>query len=135
MRQGLYDPQFEHDACGVGFVAHIKGQASHDIVRDALAVLDRMRHRGAAGADPETGDGAGILIQLPVDFLTAEGVDPQAAVCTGTTLLERVSQEDLLASGLAEFGDEAVQPVIEAALDCGVAQEDIDATLATARGE
>ena len=69
------------------------------------------------------------------DYLTAQGVDPQAAVCTGTTLLERIAQEDLIASGLAEFGDEAVAPVIEAALDCGVAQEEIDATLATARGE
>ena len=78
---------------------------------------------------------AGLVDGLLYDYLTAQGVDPQAAVCTGTTLLERISQEDLIASGLAEFGDEAVAPVIEAALDCGVAQEEIDATLATARGE
>ena len=78
---------------------------------------------------------AGLVDGLLFDFLTAEGVDPRAAVCTGTTLLERTTQEELLANGLAEFGDEAVEPVIEAALDCGVSQEDIDATLATARGE
>ncbi|MGK0362537.1 MAG: glutamate synthase (NADPH/NADH) large chain, partial [Bradymonadia bacterium] len=72
VRQGLYEPSLEHDSCGIGFIAHVKGQRSHAIVRDALAVLDRMEHRGAAGADPETGDGAGILIQLPHLFLRAE---------------------------------------------------------------
>ncbi len=62
---GLYDPRQEHDACGVGFVAHIKGQASHDIVRDALKMLQRMDHRGACGCEPNTGDGAGILTGIP----------------------------------------------------------------------
>lgn len=65
---GLYDPQFEHDGCGVGFVCDIKGRASSYIVRDGLEVLHRMSHRGAVGADPKTGDGAGILIQLPRTF-------------------------------------------------------------------
>lgn len=68
--QGLYDPQFEHDSCGVGFVCNIKGQRSNEIVKQGLQVLSRLAHRGATGADPKTGDGAGILIQLPYEFLT-----------------------------------------------------------------
>jgi len=67
--QGLYHPDYEHDACGVGFVAHIKGQKSHQQVRDALTMLENMEHRGACGCDPESGDGAGIMIQLPHEFL------------------------------------------------------------------
>ncbi|PLK23700.1 glutamate synthase large subunit [Porphyrobacter sp. TH134] len=63
--QGLYDPANEHDACGVGMVAHIKGTKSHDIVAQALDILDRLDHRGAVGSDPLLGDGAGILIQIP----------------------------------------------------------------------
>jgi glutamate synthase (NADPH/NADH) large chain len=63
--QGLYDSRNEHDSCGVGFVAHIKGQKSHDIVAQALLILKNLDHRGAVGADPLLGDGAGILIQLP----------------------------------------------------------------------
>ncbi|HET6338642.1 MAG TPA: hypothetical protein VFG30_35730, partial [Polyangiales bacterium] len=62
---GLYNARHEHDACGMGFVAHIKGEKSHAIVRDALTVLAHMSHRGACGCDPETGDGAGILLQIP----------------------------------------------------------------------
>ncbi|MFE8602242.1 glutamate synthase large subunit [Archangium violaceum] len=64
-RYGLYEPDTEHDACGVGFVAHIQGEKSRGIVEDALELLNRLSHRAAAGRDPETGDGAGILIQLP----------------------------------------------------------------------
>ena len=71
-RQGLYDPSHEHDACGVGFVAHIKGRRSHELVGQAIEVLVHLEHRGACGCDPETGDGAGILIQLPDRFLRAE---------------------------------------------------------------
>ena len=71
-QQGLYDPRFEHDACGTGFVAHIKGRRSHQIVDDALTVLENMSHRGAKGAEPNTGDGAGVLTQLPHTFFTAE---------------------------------------------------------------
>ena len=63
--QGLYDPSNEHDACGVGFVAHIKGAKSHAIISQALEILKNIDHRGAVGADPLLGDGAGILIQLP----------------------------------------------------------------------
>ncbi|HEY3389908.1 MAG TPA: hypothetical protein VGK38_10075, partial [Prolixibacteraceae bacterium] len=66
--QGLYDPNNEHDACGIGFVAHIKGQKSHDIIQRGLTVLLNMDHRGATSSDNKTGDGAGILMQLPHDF-------------------------------------------------------------------
>jgi len=71
-RQGLYDPRHEHDACGVGFVAHIKGQTSHDRVSQGLQILENLTHRGAVGADPLAGDGAGILIQIPDRFLRDE---------------------------------------------------------------
>src|SRR5262249_28493922 len=67
--QGLYDPHAEHDACGVGFVVHIKGQRSHTIIRKALQVLINLEHRGACGCEVNTGDGAGILIQVPDAFL------------------------------------------------------------------
>ncbi len=68
-KQGLYDPQFEHDACGVGFVADIKGRKSHEIVRQGISILENLAHRGACGCDPLTGDGAGILLQMPDQFL------------------------------------------------------------------
>ncbi|MEC7595451.1 MAG: hypothetical protein VYC90_06960, partial [Pseudomonadota bacterium] len=67
-RQGLYDPANEHDACGIGFVAHIKNVKSHDIVRDGLTILENLEHRGAVGADPKAGDGVGMLIQIPDAF-------------------------------------------------------------------
>ncbi|MFN2141501.1 MAG: hypothetical protein ACK2U5_13520, partial [Candidatus Promineifilaceae bacterium] len=65
IKRGLYDPRFEHDACGTGFIADIKGRRSHSIVRYALAALENMNHRGAAGSEPNSGDGAGILVQAP----------------------------------------------------------------------
>ena len=71
-RQGLYDPSLEHDSCGFGFVADIKGRPSHDIVVKALEVLLNLEHRGATGAEKDTGDGAGILLQMPHAFLAAE---------------------------------------------------------------
>ena len=71
-RQGLYDPRFEHDACGVGFVCNIDGRPSHGIIQRGLQVLVNLTHRGATGADSETGDGAGILIQVPHAFLERE---------------------------------------------------------------
>jgi glutamate synthase (NADPH/NADH) large chain len=70
--QGLYDPAHEHDACGMGFVASIRGHKSHDIVAKGIEVLLRLTHRGACGCDPETGDGAGILIQIPHKFFKRE---------------------------------------------------------------
>ncbi|MGZ5104543.1 MAG: glutamate synthase subunit alpha, partial [Usitatibacter sp.] len=71
-KQGLYDPRREHDACGVGFVAHIKGRKSHDIVVKGLTILNNLRHRGATGADPLHGDGAGLLVQIPDAFFREE---------------------------------------------------------------
>ncbi|HEX9615660.1 MAG TPA: glutamate synthase subunit alpha, partial [Bacteroidota bacterium] len=68
----LYDPQFEHDACGTGFVAKINGEKSHDIVRKAIQSVCNLTHRGAVAADTQTGDGAGILTQLPVKFFLSE---------------------------------------------------------------
>ena len=72
LQQGLYDPANEHDACGVGFVAHIKGQKSHAIIEQGLQILRNLTHRGAVGADPLAGDGAGILLQIPDAFLREE---------------------------------------------------------------
>ena len=67
--RGLYDPRHEKDSCGVGFIAHIKGERSHGIVLDAAEMLNRMTHRGACGCEPNTGDGAGFLTALPHEFL------------------------------------------------------------------
>ncbi len=69
VKQGLYDPQFEHDACGVGFIVHKSGQKSHAIVEQGLTILENLEHRGACGCETNTGDGAGILLQLPHKFL------------------------------------------------------------------
>src|ERR1700738_3559573 len=70
--QGLYDPSFEHDSCGIGFVANIKGNKSHQIISDALTILENMEHRGACGCEKNTGDGAGISVQTPHAFLLAQ---------------------------------------------------------------
>ena len=70
--QGLYDPANEHDACGLGFVASIRGEKSHSIVEKGIEVLTHLEHRGACGCDPETGDGAGVLIQIPHEFFARE---------------------------------------------------------------
>ena len=66
--EGLYDPSLEKDSCGVGFIANIKGKKSHQIVSDAISILCNLEHRGAVGADPRAGDGAGILVQIPHAF-------------------------------------------------------------------
>jgi glutamate synthase (NADPH) large chain len=71
-RSGLYDPQFEHDSCGIGFVASLKGEPTHDIVRKGVEILLNLVHRGACGCDPLTGDGAGLLLQIPHQFLRRE---------------------------------------------------------------
>src|SRR5258708_7406634 len=71
-KQGLYDPQFEHDACGLGFVVHMKGAKSHQLVSDALKILANLDHRGACGCEANTGDGAGILLQVPHEFFSDE---------------------------------------------------------------
>ena len=80
--QGLYDPTFEHDACGVALVATMRGHAGHDIVDAALLALTNLDHRGATGADPLVGDGAGILTQIPDAFLREVG-HPARVTSTG----------------------------------------------------
>ena len=70
--QGLYDPQFEHDACGVGLICHLKGIESNQLIQDALQMLENMNHRGACGCEPDSGDGAGILVRLPDKFMRRE---------------------------------------------------------------
>ena len=96
-KQGLYDPAHEHDACGVGFIANIHGHKSHDLIADGIEVLVRLEHRGACGCDPETGDGAGVLIQLPDRFLRKE------AESLGIALPE----PGAVASGMVFFSQEA----------------------------
>ncbi|MBN2306021.1 MAG: glutamate synthase large subunit, partial [Anaerolineae bacterium] len=90
-KQGLYDPAYERDGCGIGFVAHIKGHKSHDIVRRGLDVLERMTHRGAESADNKTGDGAGIMIQIPHGFFAAEvpGLPESGQYGAGVVFLPR----------------------------------------------
>src|SRR5271168_3837569 len=68
---GLYDPRFEHDACGVGMVARLDNQPTHEVICKAITALENLEHRGASGADPCTGDGAGILLQMPDELLRA----------------------------------------------------------------
>ncbi len=90
---GLYDPRFEHDSCGVSFVASIKGVRSHELVHTGLVALTNLEHRGATGAEPDTGDGAGILVQVPDRFLRSvlgeQGVDlpPMGAYAVGMAFL------------------------------------------------
>ena len=73
-RGSLYDPSHEHDSCGVGLIVNIKGAKYHDVVENALQVLEHMAHRGAEGADNKTGDGAGIMIQIPHEFILLNGI-------------------------------------------------------------
>ena len=70
--EGLYDPRLDHDSCGVGFVAHMKNEKSHDIVAKGIEIVNNLEHRGAVGADPRAGDGAGMLLQIPHDLLSQE---------------------------------------------------------------
>jgi glutamate synthase (ferredoxin) len=97
--QGLYDPANEHDACGVGFVVNMHGKRSHEIVRSGLQILVNLAHRGACGCDPLTGDGAGILVQIPHDFFVAKagelGIELPASgdYGVGTVFLPRNEEE------------------------------------------
>ncbi|MBN2453301.1 MAG: glutamate synthase large subunit [Candidatus Omnitrophica bacterium] len=114
-KQGLYDPGFEHDSCGVGFVCDIKGARSNTIVKQSLEVLSRLAHRGAVGADPKTGDGAGILMQIPHGFFrkAAAGagitLPDEGSYGTGLVFLPRDSEErgfcrDILEKVIKEEG-------------------------------
>ena len=111
-KQGLYDPAYEHDACGVGMIVNIHGEKSHEIVEAALKVLENMRHRGAEGADNKTGDGAGILLQIPHEFILLQGIpvpekgkygtgliflpkDEEQQSCIFSILIEEIEKEGL----------------------------------------
>ncbi|MFN8240127.1 MAG: glutamate synthase large subunit [Bacteroidales bacterium] len=89
--KGLYRSEFEHDSCGIGFVAHVKGRKSHHIIRSGIEILENMSHRGAEGADSKTGDGAGIMIQIPRDFFLMQGykVAPFGQFGTGLVFLPK----------------------------------------------
>ncbi len=93
--EGLYDPRNEHDSCGIGFVVDIKNRKSHQPIRQGLEILANLSHRGAVGADPLAGDGAGILLQIPDAFLRAEcanlGIDlpPPGDYAVGMVFLPR----------------------------------------------
>ena len=74
LNEGLYRSENEHDACGVGMIVNIHGNKSHELVDSALKVLENMKHRGAEGADNKTGDGAGIMLQIPHEFILLQGI-------------------------------------------------------------
>jgi glutamate synthase (ferredoxin) len=105
--QGLYDPQFEHDACGVGFIVQMQGKKSHDIVEQALTILGNLDHRGACGAETNTGDGAGILLQVPHKFLlkaaAAVGITLPEAGCYGVGMIYTSPDPQERAQGQAIF--------------------------------
>ena len=106
--QGLYHPSQEHDACGIGFVANVRGQQSHKIISQGIQVLLNLTHRGACGCDPETGDGAGILIQVPHKFFAREcrklgfELPKPGAYAVGMTFLPVEKHERLLCEGILE---------------------------------
>jgi glutamate synthase (NADPH/NADH) large chain len=106
--QGLYDPAHEHDACGMGFVASIRGQKSHSIIQQGIQVLISLTHRGACGCDPETGDGAGVLIQIPHKFFVREcaqlgfKLPAPGAYAVGMTFLPVERHQRLQCEGILE---------------------------------
>jgi glutamate synthase domain-containing protein 2/glutamate synthase domain-containing protein 1/glutamate synthase domain-containing protein 3 len=108
VKQGLYSPEHEHDSCGVGFVVNIHGQQTHDIIAKGLQILVNLTHRGACGCDPETGDGAGLLIQIPHKFFAREcaklgfTLPPVGVYGVGMVFLPVEPQQRLLAEGILE---------------------------------
>ena len=97
---GLYDPANEHDACGVGMVVNVHGGKSHELVDNALRILENMKHRGAEGADNKTGDGAGIMVQIPHEFILLQGIPVPEKGRYGTGLIflpkDELRQSDFL---------------------------------------
>ena len=87
LNSGLYSPDYEHDACGVGMIVNIHGHKSHELVDGALKVLENMKHRGAEGADSKTGDGAGIMLQIPHEFILLQGIPVPEKGRYGTGLI------------------------------------------------
>ena len=111
-RNGLYDSANEHDACGVGMVVNIHGNKSHQLVDSALKVLENMRHRGAEGADNKTGDGAGIMLQIPHEFILLQGIPVPEKGKYGTGLVflpkGKKEQEDILSIMIEEIEREGL---------------------------
>jgi glutamate synthase (NADPH) large chain len=107
-RQGLYDPSHEHDACGMGFVVDLNGNKSHEIIRKGIEILVNLTHRGACGCDPETGDGAGILIQIPHEFFVREcreagfSLPDPGVYGVGMMFLPVEPQQRLMCEGIVE---------------------------------
>src|SRR5688572_25402452 len=132
LARGLYNPDFEHDACGIGFVAHIEGRRSHRVIEMALESLCNHAHRGAVADDRKTGDGAGILTQLPYEFFKREllrlGVEPPPPgdLAVGQLFLFRQDEQDrvharkIIREACEEFGLEVLTfrsvPVVDSAL-------------------
>ena len=119
---GLYDPTYEHDACGVAFVARLDGTPTHETVRRAVVALENLEHRGAAGADPNTGDGAGILLQMPDELmrgLIGHDLPPRGAYGVCVCFLpqdeaRRAELEALLERTVAAVYEDAVGGLLRA---------------------
>ena len=113
MEKGLYSSAYEHDACGVGMVVNIHGNKSHELVDNALKVLENMRHRGAEGADNKTGDGAGIMLQIPHEFILLQGIPVPEKGKYGTGLVflpkDEKKQQDILSIMIEEIEREGLQ--------------------------
>ena len=113
MKTGLYDPASEHDACGVGMVVNIRGDKTHELVASALSVLENMSHRGAEGADGKSGDGAGIMVQIPHEFILLQGIPVPEKGHYGTGLVflprEEAKRPEILDKFRAEVEREGCQ--------------------------
>ena len=111
-REGLYNAAYEHDACGVGMVVNIHGNKSHELVDNALKVLENLRHRGAEGADGKTGDGAGILLQIPHEFILLQGIPVPEKGKYGTGLIflpkDEKCQQEILSIMIEEIEREGL---------------------------
>ena len=112
-KQGLYDPQFEHDNCGIGCLVNIKGKKSHKIINDAIEILKNLTHRGGVGSEPDTGDGAGILIQIPHNFMKKvcdnEGIKLPKSGDYGVGMLFLSPDDDTRARSLSKLEKMPVQ--------------------------
>lgn len=155
LNEGLYNPQYEHDSCGVGMIVNIHGNKSHELVDAALKVLENMKHRGAEGADNKTGDGAGIMLQIPHEFILLQGIpvpekgrygtgliflpkDPKAQGSILSIMLEEVEREGLQLMHIRTvpvnsdiLGEEAraVEPDIKQVFITGGQPEDLNRRL------
>ena len=111
-QHGLYNPAYEHDACGVGMIVSLNGNKSHELVDSALRVLENMKHRGAEGADNKTGDGAGIMVQIPHEFILLQGIPVPEKGKYGTGLIflpkDPKEQEHILSIVIEEIEREGL---------------------------